>query len=463
MAMSTRSSGVPRSPSRPIPGARGLSARAAATAAGGRAATISLGRSFAVESGNYFLLLGTTLFLVIFGLVMVLSSSTIDSFNGNQGFFGGFLRQGMYAVIGVPLMLVVASVPSEFWKRRAWLVMGVAAALQLLVVATPLGVEVYGNRNWIQLGPVTAQPSELVKVGLVIWLALILARKRHLLTSWPHVLIPIGPVAGGAIGLVLLGSDLGTVIILTSIVIGALFFAGVRMRMLAIIVAAVSLGAIVMTVISPNRMVRVVGFLNGTTDYEGSGWQSTHGLYALAAGGVFGVGLGNSKAKWSWLPAADNDYIFAIIGEELGLIGAVVLLLLFVVMAIAFIRIIRSTNDPFSRVLVGSVMVWIVGQAFVNIAVVLQLLPVLGVPLPLMSSGGSALITTLVGIGLVLGIAKHPPIIEDQSSPPPAAPGGPGAQSVPTARTTSTAGTAPKARTPHGAPGARGTTRSYRP
>ena len=419
MAMSTRSTGAARptgaarSAAHPLRDARGLSARAASTEAGGRAATISLGRSFAAESGNYFLLLGTTLFLVIFGLVMVLSSSTIDSFNDNQGFFGSFLRQGMYAVIGVPLMLVVASVPTAFWKRRAWLIMGAAAVLQLLVVATPLGIEVYGNRNWIRLGPVTAQPSELVKVGLVIWLAFVLARKRHLLGSWPHVLIPIGPIAGGSIGLVLLGSDLGTVIILASIVVGALFFAGVRLRMLAVIVAVGAAGAVLMTVISPNRMVRVLGFLNGATDYEGSGWQSTHGLYALAAGGVFGVGLGNSKAKWSWLPAADNDYIFAIIGEELGLIGAVVLLLLFVVMAVAFIRIIRSTNDPFSRVLVGSVMVWIIGQAFVNIAVVLQLLPVLGVPLPLMSSGGSALITSLVAIGVVLGIARRPPTVDE--------------------------------------------------
>jgi cell division protein FtsW len=275
MAMSTRSSGVPRSTARPVRGTSGVSARAAATDTGGRAATISLGRSFAAESGNYFLLLGTTLFLVLFGLVMVLSSSTIDSFNADQGFFGSFLRQGMYAVIGVPLMLIVSSVPSSFWKKRAWLIMGAAAVLQLLVVATPLGIEVYGNRNWIRLGPITAQPSELVKVGLVIWLAFILARKRHLLNSWPHVLIPIGPVAGGSIGLVLLGSDLGTVIILASIVVGALFFAGVPVRMLAIIVAAGAAGAILMTVISPNRMVRVLGFLNGTTDYEGSGWQAS--------------------------------------------------------------------------------------------------------------------------------------------------------------------------------------------
>ena len=375
--------------------------------AGGRAAKISLGSAFTAESSNYFLLLGTTLFLVVFGLVMVLSSSTIDSFNENQGFFGIFLRQALYAVIGVPIMLVVSRLSPLFWKQWAWVIIAGACALQLLVF-TGLGYSVGENRGWIRVGGFTAQPAELVKVALVIWLAFILSRKRHLLREWPHVLIPAGPVAGGAILLVLLGQDLGTVIIMAAIVIGAMFFAGVPLRFLAVILAVGALGAAVMTATSDSRSARVMNFLQGTCDYASDCWQPTHGMYALAAGGVFGVGLGNSKAKWSWLPAADNDYIFAIIGEELGLIGAIVVLVLFVVMAIAFIRIIRSTTDSFSRVLTGAVMVWIIAQAFINIAVVLRLLPVLGVPLPLMSSGGSALLTTLAAIGIVLGVARRP-------------------------------------------------------
>jgi cell division protein FtsW len=424
---------APRSPSRPVRpagpspartahagpfAARPLTARPAASRAtpaepeeSGRATKISLGSAFAAESGNYFLLLGTVLFLVSFGLVMVLSASTIDSFNENQGFFGIFLRQAMYVFIGVPLMLVVSRMSPQFWKRWAWVLIAVASALQLLVF-TPLGYSVGENRGWIRVGGFTAQPAELVKVALVVWLAFILSRKRHLLSQWPHVLIPVGPVAGGAILLVMLGQDLGTVIIMASIVIGAMFFAGVPLRILGTIIAAGAVGAAIMTMTSDSRSSRVMNFIQGTCDYSSDCWQPTHGMYALAAGGVFGVGLGNSKAKWSWLPAADNDYIFAIIGEELGMIGAIVVLLLFVVMAVAFIRIIRSTTDSFSRILTGAVMVWIVAQAFINIAVVLRLLPVLGVPLPLMSSGGSALITTLIALGMVLGIARRPPTIE---------------------------------------------------
>ncbi|WP_227496897.1 putative lipid II flippase FtsW [Planctomonas psychrotolerans] len=390
----------------PVPGSEESDGRPGTDRA--RATRISLGSAFAAESGNYFLLLGTVLFLVSFGLVMVLSASTIDSFNDNQGFFGAFLRQALYVFIGVPLMLVVSRMSPQFWKRWAWVLIVGASVLQLLVFS-PLGYSVGENRGWIRIGGFTAQPAEAVKVALVVWLAYILSRKRHLLNSWPHVIIPAGPVAGGAILLVMLGQDLGTVLIMAAIVIGAMFFAGVPLRILGTLIALGALGSVVMTMTSASRSSRVMNFIQGTCDYASDCWQPTHGMYALAAGGVFGVGLGNSKAKWSWLPAADNDYIFAIIGEELGMIGAIVVLLLFVVMAVAFIRIIRSTTDSFSRILTGAVMVWIIAQAFVNIAVVLRLLPVLGVPLPLMSSGGSALITTLVALGMVLGIARKPP------------------------------------------------------
>src|SRR6185312_15233264 len=179
---------------------------------------------------------------------------------------------------------------------------------------------------------------------------------------------------------VLLGGGLGTIIILASIVFGAVFFAGVKLRYLAVPIVAAGIAGLM--------------FACGTSDdYSGSCWQTVHGWWALASGGIFGVGLGNSKAKWSWLPEADNDFIFAIIGEELGLLGAIVVLLLFIVIAISFVRIIRANPDPFAKLVVSSVMVWIIGQAFVNIAVVLGVLPVLGVPLPLISAGGSALVT----------------------------------------------------------------------
>jgi cell division protein FtsW len=163
---------------------------------------------------------------------------------------------------------------------------------------------------------------------------------------------------------------------------------------------------------SASRQYRINAWLSGCTDsnqYQDLCWQPVHGMWALASGGVFGVGLGNSKAKWSWLPEADNDYIFAIIGEELGLIGAVVVLALFIVLAVSMIKVIRQSDDPFVRTVTGGILAWIIGQALVNIAVVLGLLPVLGVPLPLISAGGSALIMTLVAIGVVLSFARELP------------------------------------------------------
>lgn len=367
-----------------------------------------LRRLFTLENRNYLLLLGTTTFLVIFGLVMVLSSSSIESFNDDDGFFGRFARQGLYAVIGIPLMLLASRMPPRFWKRWAWPALLVGGALQLLVF-TGLGFGYGGNRNWISIGGFNMQPSEFVKIALIVWIAWVLSTKRDLLGDWKHVALPIGPVAGIAILFVLIGNDLGTAFIMLSIVLGCMYFAGVRLRFLFTAIVGIAVLGLLFAVASPSRTSRIGVWLNGCTeaDYSGYCWQVQHANWALAAGGLFGKGLGNSTAKWLWLPEADNDFIFAIIGEELGLIGAIVVLALFIVLAIAFVRIIRSTHDDFARITTSGVMVWVIGQAFVNIAVVLGVLPVLGVPLPLISAGGSALISTLLGIGVVLSFARQ--------------------------------------------------------
>ncbi len=365
-------------------------------------------RLFAAESPDYFLLLGVTLFLVLFGLVMVLSSSTISSHAEDGDFFSSASRQGLYALVGIPLMLIASRFPPSFWRRWAWTALLVAMGLQMLVF-TGLGVEAGGNRNWIALGGFTAQPSELVKLALVVWLGSILATKQSLLHDWKHVFLPVGPVAGLAIGLVLMGGDLGTASILLTIVLGALFFAGIRLRIIGAAIAVIAAVAYLFTSNSASRTMRIDAWLSGCTaqeSYLDFCYQTVHGWWALASGGVFGVGLGQSKSKWLWLPAAENDFIFAIIGEELGLVGAVVVLALFVVLAVAFVRILRSTDDVFERVTTSGIMIWVIGQAFVNIAVVLGVLPVLGVPLPLVSAGGSALLANLLAIGVVLSFAR---------------------------------------------------------
>ena len=356
--------------------------------------------------GTIIALYSITFLLVGFGLIMVLSSSSITSYLAEQGFFGGFWRQATFAIIGIPLMLIAAAMPISFWKRWAWVLLGLGIALQMLVF-TPLGIEVYGNRNWIQIGSFGAQPSEALKLALVIWVGTVLLKKEPLLGQMKHEIIPVVvPGALIALGVVLLGRDLGTVLIMAALVFGAMFFGGVSGKSLAVIAAGGVLAVIFFVITSPNRMQRLFGHATGNTDYSGLGWQPLHGLWALAGGGLFGVGLGGSKAKWSWLPAADNDFIFAIIGEELGLIGALLVIVLFIALAVVMLKVIAGARDRFGKAVVGGILVWIVGQAFVNIGVVIGVFPVLGVPLPLISAGGTALIACLIAIGVVISIAR---------------------------------------------------------
>ncbi len=404
MTTPPRSLGAPRTVGRSAPPA----SDPAAAPVRGSAARISLGRVFQAESTNYFMLLGITLFMVVFGLVMVLSSSSVESHTDTNNFFARFWSQGMYALIGLPLMLLVSRLPTTFWKRSIWLFLGLACFLQLLVLVTPLGVEIGGNRNWLRIGSFVGQPSEAIKVALVVWLGVVLARKRELLSSWKHVVVPVVPIAGGAILLVVIGGDLGTTVIMCGVVLGALFFAGVKIRHLAVGSVVISALALLVAFSSKSRVGRIMAFFGGHSQVNPDvTWQINNGFYALASGGVFGVGLGNSHSKWSWLPAADTDFIFAIIGEELGLIGAIVVLVLFVLLAITFLRIIHASNDPFAKITTAAIMVWLIAQAFVNIGVVLGVIPVLGVPLPLISAGGTAMISSMIAIGIVLSFARE--------------------------------------------------------
>ena len=376
-------------------------------ASGGLSARIVLRDALRSENANFYLLLGTVIFLVIIGLIVVFSASSIDSFLSDQGFFGGFLRQAGFAIVGIPLMLIVSRLPLVFWPTWAKRLLGFGVALQLLVFS-PIGIETGGNRNWIAIGSFTAQPSEGLKVIIAVWLgvAIPLAIDRVGSRVW-QVLLPVVP-AVGLMGLVLLGSDLGTVMIMAIIVMGGLLFAGLPWRILSIPAIIGALGVVVVAVTSPNRMSRIMSFmsLDGCTDYSNTCWQPLHGLWAMASGGIFGVGLGNSKAKWSWLPAADNDYIFAIIGEELGLIGCLVVIVLFIFLTILFLRIIRDTDNRMIRITTGAIMFWIIGQAAINIGVVVGILPVLGVPLPFLSAGGTALVSNLLAVGIVLSFAR---------------------------------------------------------
>jgi cell division protein FtsW len=356
---------------------------------------------------SYYLILGSALALTAIGLLMVLSSSAVESIAEGASPFDLFMKQGLFAVGGIILMLVLSRLSVPTYKKLGWPALGLSLAL-LVLVFTPLGVDVNGNRNWIQLGPgVTAQPSEAAKLALGLWIACVLVRKGPLLHEWKHLMVPVLPVGGLVILLVLAGNDLGTAMIIMLIVAGALFFGGAQMKLFGIAGATAVAGVLLLAITSPNRVARITMWLDQSCeDTTGLNMQSCNGLFALASGGWWGVGLGQSRQKYSWIPEAHNDYIFAIIGEELGLLGTLVVVALFGILAVAIVRTVMRRNDPFVRIFGGSIMVWIIGQAFVNMGVVTGLLPVIGVPLPFISYGGSALTITLAAVGVLLSFAR---------------------------------------------------------
>lgn len=359
---------------------------------------------------SYYLVLGVTLCLVGFGLVMVLSSSSVTSIAEGGSPFSVFIRQLVFACVGLPLMWACSRIPVQRWKTLAVPLVAAACIGQALVVFTPLGVGQGGNKNWIMLGPVSAQPSEAAKLALVVCLGVILARKTHRMHRPLEVLVPVGLVVALVVGLVLLGHDLGTGMVMMALVAGMLFVAGVPLRWFAIAGAGAVAVVAALVAISPNRMNRISVWLSGEcTDIYGTCWQSTHGTWALASGGWLGLGLGASREKWDWLPEAHNDYIFSIIGEELGLPGTITFLVLLGLLTVAGLRIIQRNEDPFVKIASAGVLAWVIGQALINVGVVLGLLPVIGVPLPLVSSGGSALIMTLAALGLLLAFARAEP------------------------------------------------------
>ena len=361
--------------------------------------------NFKAESIYFYRLAGLTGFLVVFGLVMVLSSSSIDSLVANRDAYYIFSRQFLYALIGVSLMLVIASMPLNFIRNRVGLVLMVGFGLQLAVPF--IGISVNGNTNWLSIAGFTLQPSEFLKLALIMYMGWFISNRELEMDNPQRVLYPLLAVGGAAILLVMLGRDLGTAVIFAFIIFGTLLMAGAPGKILGrVALAAIALAAVA-TATSTSRMARITAWLNpGSASSDAFNWQFEHGTWALAAGGVFGVGLGNSKMKWSWIPEVENDFIFAVIGEELGLVGAMVVIGLFALLIASLIRVMLRAQTTFARITTLGVVIWILSQSAVNIAVVLGVLPVLGVPLPLISAGGSSLIATLAGIGLVLAFEK---------------------------------------------------------
>jgi len=358
---------------------------------------------------TYYLLIIALSVLVTFGLIMVMSASAVVSLAATRSAYSVFRGQLIYAVLGTLGVLVAVRIPPHVWKRLALPLMFVAIASQAMVFS-PIGVCVQGNCNWIEIAGLRAQPSEIVKLALALLGAAILTKKRLLIGQFRHVLVPyIVPFVAISGGLVLYGEDLGTVLILAAIVGAVLWSAGVRARYFAVAGAAFAALAVAMVIYSPNRLGRLDVWLGRNTDPFGSARQSIHGRYALADGGWFGVGLGRSREKWQWLPEPHNDFIFAIIGEELGLAGSLLVISLFLLIAYASYRLVMKSDDMFVRLATAGIMAWIVIQAMMNIGSVIGMIPIIGVNLPLVSSGGSSLIMTMAALGILISFARHEP------------------------------------------------------
>ena len=356
---------------------------------------------------TYYLLGGSTLLLLALGLIMVLSASSIESYRIFDSSYTIALRQAMFAAIGVVVMAIFSRRPKQFWRAFAWPVL--LTAFGLLVLVLVVGVEVAGQRNWIEtFGPFRLQPSEIAKFALVLWGADWLARVEYP-DSWRRLLIPVVPVGLAMMGLVLLEGDFGNALMIAAIMSGILFSAGAPLRFFAAFGAASLLGVWMLTLTAPYRMARFTSWIDQDADPLGVAWQVTQGQYALGTGGFWGVGLGASREKWGSLPEAHTDFIFSVIGEELGLIGTVAVVTLLAIQAFAIFRIARTSHDQFARLAAAGVGSWIVVQSILNIGGVLGLLPITGVPLPLVSYGGSSLIPTLAAIGMLLSFARDEP------------------------------------------------------
>jgi len=360
----------------------------------------------------FYVLLSGMGVLIFMGLLMVLSASGVRSYANSGSSFVILFRQLIWFSAGLCLGYVAFKMPTKGWRKISPILLISSAAMLALVFVDGIGLEINGNRNWIHLGPITIQPSEFSKIALIIWGAFILAKVERgeflrnqgtgaLITGFGFIAI-----------LILAGKDIGTVMVLTLILLGMLFISGERIPKL-LLIGGICLAAIIaLALLRPTLLLRLTAFLDpfSAAHYRGLGWQPAHSRMALATGGIFGVGLGGSRQKWGNLgPEAHTDFIFAVIGEEIGLLGTTIVLAAFFMIAWAGIKIAISTRDAFSRYAVAGVTIWIIAQASINIGSVTGVFPVVGLPLPLVSYGGSALISSMVGLAFILGVARREP------------------------------------------------------
>lgn len=356
---------------------------------------------------SFSLIAGVMVLLTMIGLVMVLSASSVSSIaNGGSG-FAYFQKQLGWAGIGLIAMFVFMRVPYQVWRRLIPLILGGSVLLMAAVLIPGVGRDVNGARAWLDFGALGFQPSELMKLALVLYTADLLARRRDEMGDADRTLKPILLVLCAAGLLVLLQHDLGSGIVMVSIVLGVLFFAGTPLRPLAVTTVAMASVAIASMMVTPYRRARWGAFLNCSEQRIDKCYQVYNALTGVASGGLTGAGLGAGKLKWGFLPEAHTDFIFAIIGEELGLFGVLVVLGLFVVLGYAGVHVALHTKDRFAMLLAAGITCWLMFQALINILGVIGMMPLTGLTLPFVSFGGSSLLITMSAAGLLLNVARR--------------------------------------------------------
>lgn len=385
----------------------GAAGKAAGNAARARAAlTAWLARPLT----SLHIVLGVFGLLTLLGLVMVLSASSVESFEADGSSYSVFTRQLTFCLAGLVLFWLGMRIPPRMLRALAPTALVGSMVLLALVLVPGIGHIRNGARSWFVLGPISVQPAELAKIAMALWGAHVLAARQRSLGNWRQALSPVLPVALVLLTLIVVQPDLGTAVSLGIVLFALLFFSGVPMRLMAALTAGGVGGAVTLALSAGYRHSRITSFLSpDSSDPLGAAFQARQALFSLADGGLFGVGLGQGRAKWSYLPNAHNDFIYAIIGEELGMVGAIAVLMLFGLLAYVGLRIAARNTDPWLRLVVATLTTWMVIQAVINIGYVVGLLPVTGIPLPLVSSGGSALVTAMFVGGLLANAARHEP------------------------------------------------------
>jgi cell division protein FtsW len=344
--------------------------------------------------------------LVVLGLVMVLSASSVRAYEEFGSSFLFFVRQLVYAAVGLVAFLVAARMRHTAWQRLCVPLLLVSVTLLVLVLVPGVGTVAGGSARWLRFGAVTVQPSELAKVAVITFAATLLARRFRRIHDLRQLLLPLVPVVGLVCVLILLQPDMGTAVVVVATLFVLLFVAGARVKHLLVGVGAVGVIGFGLMYVEGYRWARFVSFIDPWADPQGTGYQTIQSLIALTSGGPFGVGLGASRQKWDYVPNAHTDFIFAIIGEELGLVGALAVVILFGLLVYAGVRIAVRAQDAFGRLLAAGIVGWFGFQAVINLGAVTGLLPITGVPLPFVSYGGSALVMSMAAVGMLVSVAR---------------------------------------------------------